>query len=71
MPAQLQHAPSSSSLHQAGGIQAARGVSALAEICAPPLPALLQWGEAVPSSGQGAQRPHRPTHRRLVMLAQG
>lgn len=36
MPAQLQHAPSSSSLHQAGGIQAARGVSALAEICAPP-----------------------------------
>lgn len=36
MPAQLQRAPSSSSLHQAGGIQAAPGVSALAEIYAPP-----------------------------------
>lgn len=35
MPAQLQRAPSSSSLHQAGGMQAAPGVSALAEICAP------------------------------------
>lgn len=36
-----------------------------------PPPAPLQWEGDVPSSGQGAQRPHRLAHRTPVMLAQG
>lgn len=62
MPAQLQHAPSSSSLHQAGGIQAARGVSALAEICAPPPFLLCSSGERLSPPLGRVHRGHTDRH---------